>query len=692
MKFQGESKYFLTRNSNQLMVGAKEMKKLYHGAAFYPELWDDKTIKEDIKMMVEVGINVVRIGEFWWSKLEPNKGEIDTTYISNILDLLYKNGIDVIMCTPTATPPIWVTNGHSERLHVDSKGRTMIHGSRQHACTNNSDYRAESKNIIEHIAKAVGNHPAIVLWQLDNEFKCHISECFCESCNEQWHRWLENKYGTIENLNEKWGTMIWSELYQNFDQIPQPFEATPFIHNSSLSTMYRTFHREKIAGFASEQAEIIRKYSKMPITTNAALGFTTDNEMLFKNLDVAGFDTYAPHETPHAFTLNCDIWRNIKKGKNFWLLETSTSHTGALDRYAEVHPNEYLVSEAIANYALGGEAFTYWLWRQQPYGCEQSHSAVISAWGKPSVGYQNVFKVEEERKKVEEFMINTEYCQAELAITYSDRAKTFMLTESHKKDQYRGLMTDFYKNVLDTGIHRDLIPEGASLDGYKVLITPFMYYVSDEYLKKAEEFVLSGGIWIIGPLTGGRTEEHIVNLDAALGSELEKIAGVETLYTYPIENSGAVGEAFGVSAPLRLWSAVFKLKEAKEIGIVRGGVTSGCPFITENKFGKGKIVMLGSLPYGESGDELLKKLIRHYANEANVIMKADVSEGTLVAPRRDNDELYEVIVNMDGKGGYVNLLDEAYDIFEKRTIPSGILNIGEYEYKIIRLNKNKIGD
>lgn len=664
------------------------MKKLYHGAAFYPELWDEKTIKEDIKMMVDAGINVVRIGEFLWSKLEPTKGTVDISFLANILDLLYENNIDVIMCTPTATPPIWVVDGYKERLHVDSKGRTMIHGSRQHACTNNLYYRSRSKNIIEHIASEVGKHPAIVLWQLDNEFKCHISECFCESCKEQWHRWLEKRYGNIENLNKKWGTMIWSELYQDFDQIPQPFEATPFIHNSSLSTMYRTFHREKIAEFATEQAEVIRKYSDKPITTNGALGFTTDNEMLFKNLDVAGFDSYASHRTPYAFTLNCDIWRNVKKGKGFWLLETSTSHTGALDRHAEVHPNGYLVSEAIANYALGGESFCYWLWRQQPWGCEQSHSAVISAWGKPSVGYENVLKVEKERKRIEKFMIDTKFAQAELAITYSDRAKTFLLTESHKYDDYRGLMTDFYKNVLDTGIHRDLIPESRDLDGYKMLLTPFMYYLSDEYLKRAKEFVNKGGVWVVGPLTGGRTEEHTINLDAALGAELEKMAGVETVYTYPIENSGAIGEAFGISAPLKLWSSVFKLNGAKAIGMLKDGVTPGYPFITENKFGKGKIVMLGSLPYGEEGDKIIKKLIKHYAEEVNVIVRENVSKGTLAIPRYKDDEKYEVIVNMDGKGGNVKLSKEAYDVQEDVIIAAGTLKIDAYKYKIIKLDIN----
>ncbi|WP_143316763.1 beta-galactosidase [Clostridium sp. HBUAS56017] len=664
------------------------MKKLYHGAAFYPELWDEKTIKEDIRLMKKTGINIVRVGEFIWSKLERNEGEVDISYLKYILDLLYRNDIEVIMCTPTPTPPIWFTHNHEERLHVDSKGRKMVHGSRQHVCTNNEKFRKASRNIVENIAKEVGKHPAIALWQLDNEFKCHISECFCETCKEEWHKWLEKRYVTIDNLNKKWGTLIWSELYQSFNQVPQPFESTPFIHNSSLSTMYRIFHREKIAEFASEQADIIRKYSKTTITTNAGLGFTTDNELLFENLDVAGYDTYASHETPHVFTLNCDIWRNIKKGKNYWLLETSTSHTGALDRHAEVHPNGYLASEAVATYALGGEGFIYWLWRQQPYGCEQSHSAVISAWGKPSVGYKNVLEVERARKRVEEFMINTEYTQAELAVAYSDMAKTFLLTESHKKDQYRGLITDFYNNVLKTGIHRDMIPEGFSLDGYKLLITPFMYYLSPEYFERAKKFVEEGGVWIVGPLTGGRTKEHTVNIDAALGKNLEELAGVETLYTYPMENSGATGEAFGEKAPLKLWSAVFKLNGAKAIGILKGGITDGEAFITENKVGKGKVIMLGSLPYGEDGDRMLQKMIDYYAKEVNIYVRAEVSEGTISIPRHDDENIYEVVVNMDGKGGNVLIPIEVFDVLEKVNIPKGELRLGRYEYKILKLNKN----
>lgn len=661
------------------------MKKLYHGACYYPELWDEDTLQEDIRIMKETGINLVRIGEFWWSKIEPNPREYNLEYITNLLDLLAKNDIDVAMCTPTPTPPIWITDGHPERLHVDAKGQTMIHGSRQHICTNNESIRAESQKIIQVIAKAVGNHPAVVLWQLDNEFKCHVRECYCQQCKHLWHKWLEQKYQTIENLNQSWGTGVWSQRYQRFDQVPQPFETTPFLHNSSIITQYKCFHREKIAEFATEQATIIRKYSQAPITTNGGMGFGIDNELLFKDLDVVGFDTYAPQSMFYAFTMNCDIWRGIKKNRNFWLLETSASHTGALDRHANAHPNGYLVSEAVSLYALGGAAFTYWLWRQQAYGCEISHSAVISSWGKPGVGYQNVLAVEEARKEIEPFILKTQFSQGELAISYSDRARVFMETENHKKNDYRGLMTHFYQAILKTGIHRDLIPENMELSGYKMLMTPLMYHLSDAYLERAKAFVEAGGIWIVGPVTGGRTEEHTITKDGALGKKLEALAGVEALYTYPIENTGATGKAFGIEAPLKLWSTVFKLEGAEAVGFTSGGVTPDMPFITEHKVGKGKVVMVGSMPSEAAGDRLWKVLVEHYASEAGIKRKANVSEGTIVAFRHDEKSSYLVAVNMDGQGGSLDLEVGCLDVLTGEKVEAGLLTIVPYGYRILQL-------
>lgn len=661
----------------------KMMKRLYHGAAFYPELWDEKIIEEDIELMKKVGINVVRIGEFAWANMEPEEGKIDISLFVNIVNRLYEKGIDTIMCTPTAAPPIWLSHGHPERMYVDERGTAMSHGARQHVCTNNSYFREKAAIITEHIAKSVGNLPGVIGWQIDNEFKCHVGECMCETCKGLWHDWLKKRYKTIENLNDAWGTQIWSEAYLSFDQVPQPLQ-TPFLHNSSLSTMYRVFSQEKIAEFADEQAEIIRKYSKAPITHNGCLGFRVDNERLFKNLDFAGVDGYPDCDGYQHFIVKFDRFRNIKKGRSFWVMETSPSYAAALTRHGRPHRKGYLKVEAAAAYALGAEGFCYWLWRQQRTGCEQTHSSVISAWGRPTIGFNEVLSVEEARKELEPIFTVTKPAQAELAVTYSDRARTFLLTEPHKGLNYRSLMTDFNTRIFNLGIHRDLVNESESLEGYKVLCTPFMHYVSEEYLNRARNFVQEGGIWIVGPMTGGRTENHTIHTNAALG-EIEAISGVETLYAYPIDNTDSVGRAFGVSAPLGMWSSIFNPLEAKAVGLIEGGLTDGHAFITEHKLGKGKIVMLGSMPMGEDGDIMLKKLIDHYSREAEITLRLDTTRGTIAVPRQGEGYRLWIIINMDGKGGNASIPFEGIDMITGGKIFPGKLEISKYGYKVIKV-------
>ena len=232
---------------------------IYHGAAYYPELWPDR-VDEDIRLMKEVGINLVRVGEFAWSKMEPEDGRYTFEWLQEALDKTHAAGISTILCTPTPTPPIWLTGKHPEVLFVNREGRRMGHGARQHVCPSSPVFRMYSRRITSELARRFGKHPGVIGWQTDNEFYCHNPNSYSEAARHAWHDWLRNRYKDIETLNQAWNADIWSETYQRFEHVPQP-AATPFgegIHNCSLESAYKRFGSDSIVEFQKEQMDAIR--------------------------------------------------------------------------------------------------------------------------------------------------------------------------------------------------------------------------------------------------------------------------------------------------------------------------------------------------------------------------------------------------------------------------------------------------
>jgi beta-galactosidase len=635
------------------------MKKLYHGVCYYPELWPEADIERDITEMKRVGINLVRMGEFAWAKLEPEEGKISLDFFTRVMNRLHEAKIDVVWCTPTPTPPVWLTHGHPERCFVDADGVVMSHGARQHASYANPEVRTACLRIVEACGAALGRHPALVAWQIDNEFGCHVAEDFNLSAVANWHVWLKGRYGAIERLNEAWGTEIWSEKYQAFEQVPAP-RKTPFLHNASLSTAYRMFSRESTAEFLDAQCAVLRKHSRAPITHNFGLQFAVNFERMCESLDFVAFDDYPAAKSWRAIVLDNDVFRSAKPGRGHWLMETSVSHNGWFGNHEVAHPPGFLVAEAVASYALGAEAVCYWLWRQQRTGCELPHSAVMSSWFKPSIGHAEVVKVESARKELESHLRTTRPAAAEVAITWSDLGRAMLQTEplgatrTHTVE-FNAAIAEWHGLMLDLGFHRDVRFEGASLDGVKLLITPMMPHVSAEFLARVEAMVRGGGVWICAPVTGTRTAEHTIPLEDGL-SNVADFAGVEAEFSYPATGTDAVGEGFGLSAPLAGWCSALRhrIADTRIVGQLKTKLVPGgeSGWLTERTLGGGAVVVIGAQPQGESGRALLEKLVEHYAVRAGVMERYEVSPGTLVCPRRDAaGKKSWIVVNMDGAGG-----------------------------------------
>ena len=661
------------------------MKKLYHAVSYYPELWDESFIKGDIEYMKKAGINCVRMAEFAWHFMEPEQDKIDVSFFVKVADILYQNGIDSIICTPTPTPPIWITHDHPERLIVTEAGKQYIHGGRQHVCSNDPFVRERSYIITEALARAFADHPGVIAWQIDNEMKA--SNCMCKNCLKLWHEWLEQRYGTIENLNKQWGTEVWSQAYNDFSQVVQPF-TTRELHNPSLVTDYRRFSRQSLNEYVFAQADIIRKYSKAPITHDIHTSFHLDSEGMFNYLDFTSMNGYTGDDGYAKWLFDYDLFRNIRSDGRFFVTETSPNHASSTSCVGRPHRDGFLEIEALGAYASGGFGFAYWHFKQHRCGSELPHGSLISAWNKPTTGFYQAQKVESIRKAVEPAFLVTRHKRPQIAVTYSEQARAFYHTEPILEGgEYFDRMFWLHGLMQDAGLNKDLIPEGAPLNGYKLLFTPLMPYVSRDYLLRATEFVNNGGIWIIGPMTGSRGEYHTVNTDCCLG-KLEEIAGVTVDFYGPMSGTGASIEALGQSAPICMQGASLTALEGTEVlGYIRGGLTDGCACLTQRTMGKGKVVMLSVMPQlgSPQGERLLTDIILGYALEAGVDDTYKASKGTVIIQREGDGEYKRVITVINGtdKDGWYQLDCDGVSVFNGKTVKAGKHEISPFGYEVL---------
>ncbi|PYI39055.1 beta-galactosidase [Arthrobacter psychrolactophilus] len=664
--------------------------RLLYGAALYPEVWDKNIVASDAALMAKLGMNVARMGEFIWSALEPDEGRIDLSILHDALNILDDHGIATILCTPTVTPPIWLTHGHQGRLHHTADGTALGHGSRQHVCTNGAYFRERAAIITGALAREFGQDRRVISWQLDNEFKSHVGGCHCPSCRDLWGQWLEAKYQDIAQLNEQWSTAVWSETYQSFDQIPLP-APTPFLHNTALMTAFNDFSQVKINEFAAEQSRIIRAHSELPITHNSGFGFDLDNQGLYSNLDYSSFDTYPAAPNYPAFLMNLDYFPHFGASGKTILMETSTSHGGSIANYGSPHPAGFVEAEIFANFAAGSKGFLFWPFRQHCGGSEQPHGAVVSPWGAPTIGFSSAARGGELLAQLETILTGGETLPPRVAITYSDRAKTALSVEPGGKLDYRGVLSGIHRRFVEAGIGRALIPEGASLDAYDVLLTPYAHHLDPEFLERVSDWVRAGGTWLVGPGTADRDAHHRWHSDAALGA-LESIAGVRGVLAFPATGSGTSAEFLGWQGGLDGMSTFMECTTARPLGMVRSGPAAGLAFVTENQgtpeTGDGRVILVGSLPDGFE-DPLLVDLLIGYATTPSKTWPARTEARELGAGggvveylRRKKGRLQRWLVNMSDTTAELELPFPTTELLSNTNMNAGKYRLEPYTYII----------
>lgn len=264
------------------------------GVCYYPEHWPEEQWAKDARRMVETGLSHVRIGEFAWSRIEPEPGRFDWAWLDRAIETLHDAGLGIILGTPTATPPKWLMDRMPDMLAVDREGKPRKFGSRRHYCFSHVGYRGEAARITRAVAKRYGRHPAIVAWQTDNEYGCHDTvQSFSDAARDGFRRWLEARYDGIDALNAAWGNVFWSMEYRAFDEIDLP-NLTVTEANPAHWLAFRRFASDEVATFNRAQVDILRELSPERDVVHNFMGFFTefDHHAVAADLDAVGWDSY----------------------------------------------------------------------------------------------------------------------------------------------------------------------------------------------------------------------------------------------------------------------------------------------------------------------------------------------------------------------------------------------------------------
>ncbi len=644
------------------------MKKLYIGAAYYPEMWDESEIDKDIVRCKDLGINTLRVGEFAWCKMEPKEGQFEFGWLKNIVDKLYANGIYTVMCTPTATPPRWLFNHYPETRKVMNDLVRVDVSSRQHSCKTSEVIREKTRIIVTEMAKVFAGHKGIIGWQIDNEIFPYGDGCFCEQCKAQFRDYLKEKFGSVENLNRSWGLTRWSLCYSDFGEIEPPYPKQ--WRHPSLRKEWWNFQCRQLKTYVDEQAEILHSYGCKNVGTDMMAHNYLSYYKINENLDTVQFNHYNPAGELPDTAFSYDFLRSVKM-RPFWVTETQVGWNGSEYADCGYRPQGNCYVNTFLPIAKGGEMNLYWLFRTHPNGQEMAHGALYTTAGRKYCVSEEVKRACADLEKCETFLTESKI-ESKIALHYSSTAENSLCVAPFVKDlDYRGLLLKNYYAAF-RHYNVDVIDTPHALDGYEVLISPFLTTADENGFKeRVIEWVQNGGTWIVGPMSDILDGNVSKYTDAPFGF-LEELAGVYTKYQKPIDND--VYKARWTNDGECGVSVCFDAYECKEgtesLAQYVAGDFAPLSVITERKVGKGKVILVGSVI--ASGD------ILRLVNRKPIAKASD----NVILVERSGKENGIIVVETENKGGYVILEGEYTDIISGRRL-SGRYDVSAYEVLVL---------
>jgi beta-galactosidase len=594
---------------------------MYFGVDYHPEQWvyphggtpenPEGAWQRDIELMQSAGINVVRIGEFIWGLCEQEDGKCDFGWLKRVMDLLGKAGIKVVLATPTAAPPVWLAKKHPEILPVDERGLIKHEGTRRAVCLNSDIFWTHSKRIVEQLAKALGKHPQLLAWQIDNGLGGNFTEAsFNADTRRDWHGWLEAKYETIDKLNELMGLRHWGQVVTSWDQVPMPM-AAPTHHNPALVLDWCRFCSDTIVQFVRMQADLLHELTpQCPVTTNLRpLLHRFDHFDLAEVIDFVSIESTAALR-PKSAELACeiDMLRSLKKTGirspdgdcGFWVMEQKAGNVTWQEVNSLVRPG-VLRMFTYQLISRGATAIVFFRWRQPRFGTEKFHGAVLTHNGsKDGRVFKEVAQLGEELKLLSPSLQGTNI-RAETCILYS-HDNEWALQQPNQPNKFFSLRDHiqlFYTALHDRNVAVDFARPAEDLSHYKLVIAPSLHLLSGGEADRLKLYVQNGGT-LVATFNTGLVDEHNMAPDTGYPHDLTDLFGLEVLEFDQLpageENHLTFKGTFPTSHlhPARLWCDIIEPRDCQILATYAKDFYAGRPAMTMHSYGLGKAIYIGT--------------------------------------------------------------------------------------------------
>ena len=573
---------------------------MYLGSAWYPEHWPEARWAEDVRLMRAAGMNVCRIGEFAWSTMEPGEGSYDFGWLERAIALLHANDIAVVLGTPTAAPPAWLTHHHPDTLATESTGRLAQHGNRCHFNPGSVTYLRYVRRIVEQMAKRFGADSRVIGWQIDNEYN---RVDYSEDTGRRFQTFLKEQYGTLDALNNRWSTAYWSQSYTDWSEIPIPIGP----HNPGLMLAFRRFVTRVWRDYQKLQIETIRAHARMEqwITHNFMGWFNAfDHYTVSRDLDMASWDWYVGtgHHSYVDSAAVHDLTRGFKR-KNFWVMETQPGSVNWSANNTTLNRGEArcMAWHAIAH---GADAILYWQWRSAPGGQEQLHGCLIGADGNPRPFYTEVQQLGADLEAIGETLSGTQPIN-EVAVLHSYDSRWSIDAQRHNAafDPVE-VLKRYTRPLVASNIGVDIVDPESSLEGYRLVIAPAIAVITESASANMIRFVEKGGTLVLTVRCGQKDAHNALfpclqpgPLREAAGAEVEEYYALDALA--PVACTWNAGEAFGGESAIwaeRLRPLNSKATVVAAFGKFNGWLDGGAAVIlSEANENGGRVVTVGAL-------------------------------------------------------------------------------------------------